>query len=124
MNYLMIIYHGVGMPSIYYLNDFFWIEENLPMLYMLVNDRKNLDYEKQYKYIFENQQTFITGFDIYNTIGNIIYGDNYHLIKNKTLENDTTKSEYGKSLFEQINPKNRNPQMYQFSTGIKSEYCK
>ena len=116
--------HGVGMPSIYYLNDFFWIEENLPMLYILVNDRKNLDYEKQYKYIFENQQTFITGFDIYNTIGNIIYGDNYHLIKNKTLENDTTKSGYGKSLFEQINPKNRNPQKYQFSTGIKSEYCK
>ena len=46
------------------------------------------------------------------------------MIKNKTLENDTTKSEYGKSLFEKINPKNRNPQTYQFSTGIKSEYCK
>ena len=34
--------HGVGMPSIYFLNDFYKIEEHLPMLYMIINDRKNI----------------------------------------------------------------------------------
>ncbi len=116
--------HGVGMPSLYYLYDFYTIEQNLPMLYILVSDRKNLIYEQQYKYIHENQQTFITGFDIYNTLGNIIFGDDYKSIKNKTLENDTVKSEFGISLFDKINPKNRNPEIYQFSSGINNKYCK
>ena len=115
--------HGVGMPSFYHAYNFYSIEEHLPMLYILINDRKNLIYEQQYKYINENQQTFITGFDIYNTIGNIIYGDAYQTIKNKTLENDTAKSEFGISLFDKINPKNRNPKIYQFSSGINYKYC-
>ena len=93
------------------------------MLYILTNDRKNLTYEQQYKYIYINQQTFITGFDIYNTIGNIIFGDAYHKIKNKTLENDTAKSEFGVSLFDKINQKKRNPEIYQFSSGINPKYC-
>ena len=116
--------HGVGMPSIYYWYNFYSIEKNLPMLYILVNDRKNLTYEQQYKYIYENQQTFITGFDIYNTFGNIIFGDDYSLIKNKTFENDTAKSEFGISLFDYINPKLRTPEIYQFSSTINKKYCK
>ena len=36
------------------------------------------------KYIYENQQTFITGYDIYNTIVHLLYGDNYNSIQNKT----------------------------------------
>ena len=116
--------HGVGMPSFYSLYKFYSIEENLPMLYIIINDRKGLNYEQQYKFIYENQQTFITGFDIYNTFGNIIYGDDYKSIKNKTLENDTTKSKLGISLFQKINPKNRNPKNYQFSSTINLKYCK
>jgi len=115
--------HGVGMPSFYNLYNFYYIEENLPMLYIIVNDRKNLNYEQQYKNINENQQTFITGFDIYNTIGNIIYGDDYNSIKNKTLKSDTFKSEYGISLFDKINQKIRNPKLYQFSSTISSFSC-
>ena len=42
--------HGVGMPSIYYPYDFYKLEEQLPMLYIIVNDRKNISYEGQYKY--------------------------------------------------------------------------
>ena len=34
--------HGVGIPSIYYLNSFFKYELVLPMLYLFVNDRKNI----------------------------------------------------------------------------------
>ena len=55
------------MPSIYYLYDFYQIEGQLPMLYIIVNDRNNTYYEKQYKYMQENQQHLITAFDIYNT---------------------------------------------------------
>ena len=98
--------HGVGMPSIYYFYDFYQLEIRLPMLYIIVNDRKNLTYNEQYMNIHENQQTFITAYDIYNTIINIIYGDQY--IKSISIP----KSGKGKSLFEKINPKSRKPSNY------------
>ena len=116
--------HGVGMPSIYYLYDFYKLEEQLPMLYIIINDRKNISYEGQYKYIHENQQTFISSYDIYNTIGNLIFGDEYKYIKNKTEDNDTPKSQYGKSLFEKINQKIRTPRLYK-NIGVMADYiCK
>ena len=116
--------HGDGMPSIYYPYDFYRIEKHLPMLYMIINDRKNISYEEQYKNIYENQQTFITGYDIYNTIGNLIFGDKYNKIKNKTKNHDTPKSPYGKSLFEKINQKIRNPELYQHLGPMIEEVCK
>ena len=100
------------MPSIYYSTDFFNIEANLPILLILVNDRKNISYEEQYKHIYENQQNFITAFDIFNTLGNIIYGDKYKTIKNISKNNNTCKSRYGISLFNKINSKKRNPDKY------------
>ena len=51
---------------------FFQIEMRLPILFILINDRKNITYESQYKYLNKNQQTFIIGFDIYNTKIHII----------------------------------------------------
>ena len=36
--------HGCGVPSIYYFNEFYQIENRLPMLFMIVNDRKNTEY--------------------------------------------------------------------------------
>ena len=116
--------HGVGMPSIYYLYDFYKLEEQLPMLYIIVNDRKNISYEGQYKYILENQQTFISSYDIYNTLGNLIFGDEYKYIKNKTEDNDTPKSQYGKSLFEKINQKIRTPLFYQNIGNMADYICK
>ena len=104
--------HGCGMPSVYYLYDFYNIELRLPMLFMIINDRKNIDYNQQYFNIHENQQTFVTGYDIYNTIGNIIYGDNYKNINYKDDSHDTPKSPLGKSLFEKINQKERKPKNY------------
>ena len=104
--------HGCIMPSIYYLNEFFQLEYRLPMLFMIINDRKNIDYNQQYFNIHENQQTFITGYDIYNTIANIIYGDNYINIPNKENTHDTPKSPIGQSLFEKIDQKERNPNKY------------
>ena len=114
------------MPSIYYSTDFFKIEANLPILLILVNDRKNISYEEQYKYIYENQQNFITAFDIFNTLGNIIYGDKYKTIENISKNNNTCKSPYGISLFNKINSKKRNPNKYKnlVVRGISKNSCK
>ena len=105
--------HGVGMPSIYYFNLFYQLELRLSMLFTIVNDRKNISYNEQYMYINENQQTFITAYDIYNTFINIIYGDNYEL-------KSTPKSHNGKSLFKRIEQKSRSPKNY--NSMVKSVY--
>ena len=105
--------HGVVIPSVYFFLDFYQIESHLPMLFILINDRKNISYEEQYKYIYENQQTFITAYDLFNTFGNIIYGDKYKLIKAKNKNfYDTPKTRNGISLLMKINAKNRNPLIY------------
>jgi len=104
---LLLSDHGIAIPSIYFLTEFYKYERNLPMLYLLINDRKNISYESQYKYLNQNQQTFITGFDIYNTIINLIYGDKFG-----TEETKESISIYGKSLFSEINPMSRNPKYY------------
>ena len=115
--------HGVSMPSIYYLYDFYITEYNLPSFFIIINDRKNISYEKQYGYIKENQQTFITAFDIYNTIGNIIYGDKYDNIPNKTIKLDSFKSNLGISLFNKINSKERFPGKYSNFSSISLTVC-
>ena len=103
--------HGVAIPSIYYLYNFFKYEQHLPMFYLLINDRNNISYEEQYKYLYENQQTFITAFDIFNTIEHLIYGDKYFLIQKKTFK-ATPKLKYGTSLFTKINKKYRSSKRY------------
>ena len=104
--------HGTGSPSPYYIADFYQIEKNLPMLYIICNDRRNISYTNQYQYIKINQQSFITGYDIYNTIGNLAFGDKYDSILNKTDSHDTPKTEYGESLFKKINSRIRSPKTY------------
>lgn len=105
--------HGVIMPSFYSLTDFFNKEWRLPMLYLLINDRKNVSYNEQYFYLQKNQQTFITAYDIYNTINNILYGDSYINIINKTDFFDSPKSPLGQSLFGYINQKERKSRNYE-----------
>ena len=105
--------HGVGMPSFYYFFEFYRLEEQLPMLYVIINDRKNITYNQQYKYIYQNQQTLITAYDIYNTFINIIYGDQYYYLKNKLYNAHYPKSNIGISLFNKINQTLRNPILYE-----------
>ena len=83
------------------------------MLYLLINDRKNVSYNEQYFYLQKNQQTFITAYDIYNTINNILYGDSYINIINKTDFFDSPKSPLGQSLFGYINQKERKSRNYE-----------
>ena len=115
--------HGVGMPSIYYIYDFYKTEICLPSLFIIINDRKNISYENQYGYIQQNQQIFITAFDIYNTIGNLIYGDKYDNIPNKTFEMDSFKSNLGISLFNRINSKERFPDKYYNYSSLNRRVC-
>ena len=115
--------HGVGMPSIYFGYKFYKMEEHLPMLFMLINDRKNMSYEEQYQYIYENQQIMITGYDVHNTIANILYGNKYAEIQNKTKYMKTAKSKYGITLFNKINPEKRNSKYYQKIGDIRSDVC-
>ena len=107
--------HGSGMPSIYFTLDFFQIEINLPLLFILVNDRKNVNYKEQYQYIYKNQQNFITAYDIYSTFCNIIYG-NYQKptrFRNPFKRIQTCSTRYGTSLFNKINNINeRCPRRY------------
>ena len=123
---LLLSDHGSGMPSIYYSTEFYSIEENLPILLIIINDRKNISYEEQYKNIYENQQVFITPFDIYNSLGNIIYGNKYISLENITKYKTSCKSPYGTSLFDRINPKERYPMKYKNlgKNGMSQISCK
>mgnify|MGYP002624760653 CR=1 FL=1 len=105
--------HGAALSSIYHLSDFYNIEQALPMLFIITNDRKDKSYEDQYKYIQENQQTFITALDIYDTLLHIIYGDKYFTFKDKDEDNNSIRAKSGKSLFTKIDQKSRSPKMYE-----------
>ena len=73
------------MPSIYFMADFYRYKEHLPMLFLIINDRKNISYNEWYLNIYENQQAFITAYDIYNTVAHLIFGNKYEYIQNKTI---------------------------------------
>ena len=74
--------------------------------FLIIPDKKNVSYTEQYSEILKNQQTFITPFDIYYTIRQIIYGDKY---KQNLLREQNNE---GESLFNYINPKERNCTRY------------
>ena len=54
---------------------------------------------------------------IYNTIGNLIFGDEYKNIKNKTEDKDSP----GKSLFDEIDQKIRTPKFYN-NIGVMADF--
>ena len=91
------------------------------MFYLICNDRKNISYNEQYFNLYNNQQILITGYDIYNTISNLIFGDKYDSIENKTEEKETPKSGLGISLFKKIDSKMRKPKDYKNMT---TKICK
>ena len=106
--------HGLGIQSIYYTFQVYKFEGVLPMFYLIINDRKNITYHDQYSNIQQNQQIFITAYDIYNTVNNLLFGDNYKNILNLTDENPTPKSPLGISLLDKIDGKTRKSKNYEF----------
>ena len=118
---LLLSHHGESLPSFYYIYDFYRIEYYLPMFYIIVNDRNNLTYNEQYEFISKNQQTLISAYDIYNTIINLIYGDNYKNIgikSNSKKSKKNPKSPLGESLFKEINQKNRTSYLFKNNSKI------
>ena len=101
--------HGNVLMGIHkLLNSNDWrIEQSLPIFILLNSDKKNSSYREEYSEILKNQQTLITPFDIYYTIREIIYGNNYKINLLKEQNNE------GESLFKYINPKERNCSKYQ-----------
>ena len=61
------------MLSPYYLNFFYYSEMMLSMLYIICNNRKIYHIMNNIN-IYINQYIIITGYDIYNTIANLLYG--------------------------------------------------
>ena len=102
---LLLSDHGCPMPSIYYYYKFFYLDKYLPMCYLFIYDKKNISYNKQYKYIYKNQQILITAYDIYNTIIYLIFGKDYS--KEKIIKS------FGINLFSEINTK-RTPYNYKY----------
>lgn len=109
--------HGnmlLGAYQIFQPNDI-KIEQFFPILIIISNDIKNSSYKEQYSEIQNNQQTFITPFDVYFTLRDIIYGNEY---KNNLLYEQLNN---GESLFKYINPKERRCDKYK---QIKTCHCK
>ena len=109
---ILISDHGAALPSVYHLSDFYNLEHVLPVLFIITNDRKNKTFEEQYKYLQENQQTFITGLDFYDTLLHIVFGDQYFTFKDKDEDTNSIRAKSGKSLFTKIDQKSRSPKMY------------
>ena len=87
------------------------IELHNPLLLFILSDNKKKTYEEQYGNIYQNQQTFITTYDIYHTLKDILYRKDEE-ITIKGLEEKGEKFEYkkhylGTSLFRYIDPLER-----------------
>jgi hypothetical protein len=109
--------HGnmlLGAYQIFEPNDI-KIEKAFPIFIIITNDLKNVSYNEQYSEILKNQQTLVTPFDIYFTLREIIYGNQY---KNNLFREQIDK---GESLFKYINQKERLCSKYLY---IDRCYCK
>ena len=102
--------HGLHVSPFYFIlaGDHYFHERSLPALFILFDDNKNIPKDE----IYNNQQKFITGYDIYETLYHLIYGNNY-------IKQDICP-EKRKSLFKFIDETNRNCNMYQ---EIKKSSC-
>ena len=81
------------------------------MLFIMTKDKENQSYYQQYNNIYNNQQKFITAYDIYNTLCYLMLGNNYYKKKNRN-SNQIFQSNLGINLFDSINI-NRSPRNYE-----------
>ena len=87
------------------------VEVHNPFLIFVLSDQKGKSYEEQYSNIHENQQKFVTTYDIYHSLKHIIYGYDIPINKKKIEENeeifDPKKHFLGTSLFNYIDQSER-----------------
>ena len=87
------------------------IEFNNPLLIFILSDNKDKTYEEQYRNIYQNQQTFITTYDIYHSLKHIINSEDTpitikNIEKNGQIFNPK-KHFIGTSLFNYIDKNER-----------------
>ena len=83
---------------------------------MILPNDERLYKNNLYDKIKLNQQTLITGFDIYNTLIHLAFGENKQKV-------DKYKVKYGESLFEKINYKNRYCESSIFDSLLTKKVC-
>ena len=92
------------------------VELNNPFLIFIMSDRKGKTYEEQYQNMHENQQKFVTTYDIYHSLRHIIYGYDIPINKKKIEEKEdvfsSKKHFLGTSLFNYIDPSERHCKNY------------
>ena len=111
--------HGIHLPGPLYLfnSQDFLSERTLPLLLILIPNNEKLYKDNLYEKIKSNQQTFITPFDIYNTLIHLAYGENKEEYKKKAVS-------YGGSLFSKLNYKIRICKSNKLKPSIINKFCK
>ena len=112
--------HGMHLTGPLYLFDSqdFFNEKGLPFLFLFIPNEKKLYENNTYEKMKSNQQTFITPFDIYNTL--------IDLSSDNNKEYNKFASKFGTSLLNQINFKKRfcESPIYKFKFEKKTCKCK
>ena len=106
--------------------DDFRIESTLATLYILVPNNDNLYKTKLYENLFINQQTFITPYDIHDTLIHIAYGD-FGDFDKKLNYSEKIKQGYsmkGDSLFRHLIINDRYCESPKFNYTIDKSDCK
>jgi hypothetical protein len=110
--------HGQHLNGPLYLFDSqdFYYERALPGLFLILPNDEKLYKNNLCDKIKLNQQTLITGFDIYNTLVHIAFGENKQKV-------NKYKVKYGESLFTKINYKNRYCESKIFGSLLTKKVC-
>ena len=110
--------HGMHINGPLYLFDSqdFLYERTLALLIVIIPNNEKLYKDNLYEKMKSNQQTFVTPFDIYNTLIHLSNGDiNQNYIRNSVI--------YGNSLFTEINYRERFCQSNIYENIINEKYC-
>ena len=80
--------HGQHLSGPFYLLDSqdFHSERSLPLLFLIIPNDNRLYKDGLYHKIKANQQIFVTPYDIYNTLLNIVFGDNTQEYKQNSIQ--------------------------------------
>ena len=94
--------HGQHLNGPLYLtkSEDYQIERTFPLFLLIIPNYENLYKKNIYESIKINQQTFVTPFDIYNTLIYLVFDGDNNLYKKYS-------SKYGNTLFKNINYKTR-----------------
>ena len=103
--------HGLHLSPIYAIlsPENYFYQRDLPVCFIVLYYNKNIKIDD----LYDNQQKFVTPYDIYESLFHIIFGNNYKKQNIKELQR--------KSLFKYINETERNCDLY---SEIKGIHCK